>query len=221
MKNHFFVLFSLIALLMGGACAGPVQEQSDRASVQEEPAQLEATETEPPPMATTEEAMAEAEATAMPEATVEAEATSPEAQPPPTEPPTPKPEPTEPSIQATATQPAKAEPSILLQGQFQDADEVHTGTGTAIIYQRPDGSYLLTFEDFEVCCGPELYVFLANNPAPTGHEDLGDYLELSSLQASSGNQEYEIPAGTDLSETGSVVIYCKPFQVIISTASLG
>jgi hypothetical protein len=110
---------------------------------------------------------------------------------------------------------------IIRQGQFKDADSVHKGSGTATFYQRPDGTYLLSFEDFAVCCGPDLYVFLAGNPAPTSQADLGDYLELSSLKASTGNQEYEIPAGTDLSQINSIVIYCKPFQVIISTATLG
>ena len=133
-------------------------------------------------------------------------------------------------VQATETQPTEVPPSetqptevapiVILQGQFKDADSVHKGSGTATIYQRPDGSYLLSFENFAVCCSPDLYVFLASNPSPAGHADLGDYLELSSLKASTGDQDYEIPADTDLSQIKSVVIYCKPFQVIISTATL-
>lgn len=226
MKNRLFVLLSLITLLVIGACAaGPEQDQSDGLSSsdvsgQAEAVQVAATQTEPPPAITTQEVMAETKTPAIPE-TVEGIAVSPEAPPPTAEAPTSEPVPAEPSVDEAENEPAVAEPSIILQGQFQDADEVHTGTGTATIHQRPDGSYLLTFEEFEVCCGPELYVFLASNPAPTGHADLGDYLELSSLQASRGHQEYEIPAGTDLSDTKSVVIYCKPFEVIISTATLG
>jgi hypothetical protein len=46
-------------------------------------------------------------------------------------------------------------------------------------------------------------------------------VEISSLQSPTGDQAYEIPADTDLSQLNSVVIYCKPFQVIISTATLG
>ena len=78
----------------------------------------------------------------------------------------------------------------------------------------------MSFENFAVCCGPDLYVLLATNPAPTGRADLGDYVEISPLQVSGGDQEYKISAGADLSQINSVVIYCKPFQVIISTARL-
>ena len=120
----------------------------------------------------------------------------------------------------SATEPTESTPVVIRQGQFRDGDEVHKGSGTATISQKPDGSYLLTFENFSVCCGPDLHVFLASNPSPAGHADLGDYLELSPLQASSGDQTYEISGTADLAEINSVVIYCKPFQVIISTATL-
>ena len=133
--------------------------------------------------------------------------------------------------QATDSQPAGVPPAettavnsapvVIRQGQFRDGDEVHKGSGTATISQKPDGSYLLSFDNFAVCCGPDLYVFLASNPSPAGHADLGDYLELSPLQASTGDQTYEISADTDLSKINSIVIYCKPFEVIISTATLG
>jgi hypothetical protein len=35
-----------------------------------------------------------------------------------------------------------------------------------------------------------------------------------------GNQNYEIPDGVDIDSFGSVVIYCQPFHVIFSVASL-
>ncbi len=111
-------------------------------------------------------------------------------------------------------------PVARRQGEFTDADQNHTGSGRATLYQEPDGSYRLSFEDFAICCGPDLYVFLAANPAPTSQADLGDYMEISPLQAPDGNQEYAIPADADLSQINSVVIYCKQFQVIISTATL-
>jgi hypothetical protein len=142
----------------------------------------------------------------------------------PTDTPTVEPEPTE-AIEPTNTPFPEAEPTeegpvVLRQGQFTDADQNHTGSGTATLYQEPDGSYRLSFENFVVCCGPDLRVLLASNPAPTGHNDLGDYLEIGPLQAPAGDQEYKIPAGADLSQINSVVIYCVPFQVIISTATL-
>ena len=35
-----------------------------------------------------------------------------------------------------------------------------------------------------------------------------------------GNQNYEVPAGTDVSEYKTVVIYCVPFHVVFATAPL-
>lgn len=108
-----------------------------------------------------------------------------------------------------------AQPVILWEGQFQDADSFHQGSGSATIYQLPDGSQLLRFEDFMATNGPDLHVLLATNPAPGSRAELGDYIDLGSLKGNVGNQNYEIPAGTDLSQYNSIVIYCMPFHVVL------
>ncbi|MCH7786057.1 MAG: DM13 domain-containing protein [Chloroflexi bacterium] len=36
-----------------------------------------------------------------------------------------------------------------------------------------------------------------------------------------GNQNYTIPDNVDIAALGSIVIYCAPFHVIFSVASLG
>jgi hypothetical protein len=46
------------------------------------------------------------------------------------------------------------------------------------------------------------------------------YLDLGSLKGNLGNQNYDIPAGTDINQFKSVVIYCLPFHVVFSTADL-
>ena len=61
---------------------------------------------------------------------------------------------------------ADAQPEVIWQGQFQDADSFHQGSGEATIFQLPDGSYVLRFENFEVTNGPDLHVLLANHPVP-------------------------------------------------------
>ncbi len=117
--------------------------------------------------------------------------------------------------------PETAVPTTLLQGEFMDADSFHMGSGTAIIYQLEDGRFLLRFENFEATNGPDLHVVLSKHPNPTNHDELGaDYLDLGSLKGNIGNQNYEIPADMDISLYQSVVIYCKPFQVVFATATL-
>lgn len=112
------------------------------------------------------------------------------------------------------------QPTVIGQGQFKDADSFHKGSGSVALYQLPDGSHVLRFEEFSVTNGPDLHVLLIQHPAPTSSADLGEYLDLGSLKGNIGSQNYEIPAGTDLSQYKSVVIYCQPFHVVFATAEI-
>lgn len=120
----------------------------------------------------------------------------------------------------TSTTTTVVGPVELASGTFVDGDAAHQGSGSATIYELEDGSRLLRFEDFEVTNGPDLHVFLVPNPDPTGRDDVAGYLDLGELKGNIGNQNYEIPDDVDLSEYGSIVIYCVPFHVLFSTATL-
>jgi hypothetical protein len=113
------------------------------------------------------------------------------------------------------------EPVTVASGDFVEIDAVHKGEGKATIYTLPEGNSVVRFEDFRVTNGPDLHVLLAKAEAPRTREDLGeDYIELGSLKGNVGNQNYDIPADTDLSAYNSIVIYCMPFHVVFSTATL-
>jgi hypothetical protein len=115
---------------------------------------------------------------------------------------------------------APVELTSFASGQFEGADDLHQGSGTATIYQLEDGSRILRFEDFEVTNGPDLRVLLAAGSSPSTSEELGDYIELAGLEGNIGDQNYEIPEDVDLALYSSVVIYCKPFHVVFSVAPL-
>ncbi|MEM1064352.1 MAG: DM13 domain-containing protein [Pseudomonadota bacterium] len=108
-------------------------------------------------------------------------------------------------------------------GTFRDADRAHSGTGTATIFARPDGSAVLRFTAFEVTNGPDLEVWLSSHPDPQSSSDVsdGEWLSLGQLKGNVGDQNYDIPMGTDLSQYGSVVIWCEQFGVLFSPAALG
>lgn len=110
------------------------------------------------------------------------------------------------------------EPVLLNQGSFYGADDIHQGSGKALIYQTGDGEYFLRLENFEVTNGPQLHVILGVDDAPYNHATLGDYLDLGPLKGNIGDQNYLIPADTDLEAYGSVVIYCVPFRAIFAIA---
>lgn len=110
-------------------------------------------------------------------------------------------------------------PQIVAAGSFKDADNFHKGSGVAKLITSSFMS-LLRFEDFEVTNGPDLRVLLSQHPDPQSSSDLGEYVELGKLKGNVGSQNYEIGGDVDLGKYKSVVIYCKPFQVVFSVASL-
>ena len=126
-----------------------------------------------------------------------------------------------PTLMPEPTATGVQEPVLVTQGDFYGVDDFHQGKGDAFIYQNPDGSYFLRFENFEVTNGPQLHVILGREPNPINHDTLGDYLDLGPLKGNIGDQNYVIPAGTDLDAYGSVVIYCVPFRAIFAIAPIG
>lgn len=120
--------------------------------------------------------------------------------------------------QPTPTVPS--EPELILKGEFYGVDDIHKGSGEALIYQTPDGGNFLRLENFEVTNGPQLHVILGVDDNPYNHATLGDYLDLGPLKGNIGDQNYAIPADTDLNAYGSVVIYCVPFRAIFAIAPI-
>ena len=110
----------------------------------------------------------------------------------------------------------------LAMGSFKDADAFHRGSGTATIYRTPDGSEVLRLEDLNVTNGPALHVVLSTHPDPERSQQVKQegFVDLGDLKGNRGNQNYPIPAGVDTSIHKSVVIYCYPFAVVFSVATL-
>ena len=118
---------------------------------------------------------------------------------------------------------ATGEVTQVTTGAFKDADAFHRGSGQAIIFTAPGGGHLLRLENLDVTNGPALHVILSPHEDPTrGNEvKLPGYADLGPLKGNRGNQNYTIPADVDVSAIKSVVIYCKPFSVVFSVATLG
>ncbi len=125
------------------------------------------------------------------------------------------------AVAKAEAQPA-TEPVRLKSGQFRDQDRFHKGSGTATIHRLADGSQLLRLEDFQVTNGPDLRVILtrSQNPEEAGQVTGPGHLELAKLKGNMGSQNYPIPNDADVSTFHSVVVFCKPFRVIFSVASL-
>ena len=114
------------------------------------------------------------------------------------------------------------EATQVASGSFKDADAFHRGSGQAIIYSAPGGGHLLRLEALDVTNGPALHVILPTHEDPTTGDEVKQpgYADLGPLKGNRGNQNYTIPADVDVSAIRSVVVYCKPFSVVFSVATL-
>jgi hypothetical protein len=93
-------------------------------------------------------------------------------------------------------------------------DGVHNAEGQTRTIQLDDKSQILRLEEFKSTNGPDLYVYLSTDKEAT------DFVNLGRLKANIGNQNYEIPQGTDLEKYNKVLIWCKAFSVLFGSAEL-
>src|SRR3954462_8832043 len=109
----------------------------------------------------------------------------------------------------------------LATGTFIHAntsDPVHWGKGKVSVYER--AVYLEP--DFEVGPGPAYHVYLVPKASLRSSSDLKNvkHVDLGGLRSFKGSQRYPIPAGVDLKDYPSVIIWCEQFGVLISPADL-
>ena len=110
--------------------------------------------------------------------------------------------------------------TVLRRGTFVGADNFHQGEGTATVY-RVAKDLILRLDPFTVTNGPDLHVILTKHPAPKSRADVKEgYIEVAKLKGNSGSQNYTLPQDVRLDEYRAVVIYCKPFHVVFSVATL-
>jgi len=110
----------------------------------------------------------------------------------------------------------------LETGQFHG--KVHSTEGRATIYSAADGSEVLRLTHFKTSNGPDVHVLLiAAGDAMDNDNFLAkniERVELGKLKGNEGDQNYEIPAGTDLFKFKTVAIYCERFNANFGVAPL-
>lgn len=105
--------------------------------------------------------------------------------------------------------------SIAYAGTFVGVDDgIHNAEGQAKVIQLSDGSNFLRLENFRSTNGPDLYVYLSTDKSAS------DFVNLGRLKGNVGDQNYEIPDGTDLSKYDTALIWCQAFSVLFGSAEL-
>lgn len=124
------------------------------------------------------------------------------------------------SARAAASAPAAAVPvptagpQRLTTGPLRGIG--HRARGSASVYRLADGTHVVRLEDIDVENGPDYVVHLvpgADRRSP------GDGTDLGALKGNQGSQNYVVPAGTDLSEPLTVLIWCRAFAVPVAAAT--
>ena len=119
---------------------------------------------------------------------------------------------------AAAEEPAEEEPQpppsgpvLLGAGQFVGLAG-HDGTGDAGLFQNPDGSLVLRFENFDIENGPDLEVYLVPGADQVSLPD--GSIHLGALKGNIGDQNYELPPGTELPPGSyTALVWCEAFSV--------
>lgn len=94
-------------------------------------------------------------------------------------------------------------------------DGIHNAEGVAKVIRLDDaGGMIVRLENFKATNGPDLYVYLATDNTAS------DFVNLGRLKGNIGNQNYDIPEGTDLSRYDTVLVWCKAFSVLFGSAKL-
>ncbi len=93
-------------------------------------------------------------------------------------------------------------------------DGIHDAQGDAYTIPLKDGNTVLRLENFRSTNGPDLYVYLSADI------DAKDFVNLGSLKANQGDQNYDIPDGVDLDKYNKVLVWCKPFGVLFGSAEI-
>jgi electron transfer DM13 len=122
--------------------------------------------------------------------------------------------------------PAGSAPSATLVAQGQLISHEHATSGTVQLVKLEDGSHQIILRSFATTDGPDLRVWLTDQPVIPGVQgwrlfDDGNYRDLGSLKGNKGTQVYDIPADVDPSQYRSITIWCKRFKVSFGAAQFG
>lgn len=103
------------------------------------------------------------------------------------------------------------------------SQNLHKTSGRATIYRQSNG-LILRLSDFRTSNGPDVHVVLAmpNDPLVQGvpQGSAPAFVELGALKGNEGDQDYVLPANTDVSRYSVVSIFCERFHAVFGTANL-
>ncbi|GJG86718.1 hypothetical protein tb265_18990 [Gemmatimonadetes bacterium T265] len=123
---------------------------------------------------------------------------------------------------AGATPPAAAGAAhaALATGQFHAG--AHPTSGTATILDLGNNHRVLRLTNFSTSDGPDVHVVLVAAPdvADDATVKRAGYVELGGIKGNRGDQNYDVPASTDLAKYRTATIWCERFSANFGSAPL-
>ena len=112
------------------------------------------------------------------------------------------------------------EPVKLAGGRFHT--NAHKTNGVATIYRLLDGRRVLRLTQFVTSNGPDVRVYLvaASDVQDEAAAKQAGFVDLGALKGNIGDQNYNVPAGLDLSRYRAVTIWCRRFSANFGAAPL-
>ena len=123
------------------------------------------------------------------------------------------------AVQEALPEPSETPAEVVLRGSFHS--NAHETRGAATVHRLAGGRLVLRLSDFATSNGPDVQVYLvASNDVQNGHDVNKGFINLGTLKGNIGDQNYDIPAGTDLARYRAVSVWCRRFAVNFGAAPL-
>ena len=126
------------------------------------------------------------------------------------------------SVDEPAPFDTSADPQPILTGQFEG--KAQPTSGRATIYKKPGGEAYLRLSDFNTSNGPHVHIVLARsvdlNVAQKVLNGALDSIDIGPLQSNEGDQNYDLPAATDLNKYDAAVVYGQQSHAVLGLAKL-
>ena len=121
---------------------------------------------------------------------------------------------------APSNEGAAPQDTVLARGRFESAE--HDTSGAVVVLALADGRRFLRLQDLATSDGPDLHVWLTDQPSggEWGSYDDGRHVALGELKATRGSHNYLIPDDARLEGLTSVVVWCDRFDVAFGTAAV-
>jgi hypothetical protein len=115
---------------------------------------------------------------------------------------------------------SRSEPVKVVTGRFHS--NAHETKGVATIYRLDDGRRALRLTEFSTSNGPDVRVYLvaASDVQKEDAAKRAGFVDLGPLKGNIGDQNYDVPAGLDLTKYRAVSIWCRRFSVNFGAAPL-